>query len=88
MGDAVIAAIITGAVSVFGTVVAVLMAHNKTVAAMDKHQAVTDTKIDELSRRVEKHNQIVERTYVLEGAVRELQHEVRDLKGGQNHEAE
>ena len=88
MGDVVVAAIIAGVVSLVGTVITVMYAHNKTVAAMDKHQAVTDTKIDELSRRVEKHNQIVERTYVLEGAVRELQHEVRDLKGGQNHEAE
>ena len=81
MGDVVFAAIITGVVSLTGTVITVLMAHNKTVAAMDKHQAVTDTKIENLTSKVEAHNRLIERTYKLEGAVTELQHEVRDLKG-------
>lgn len=49
-------------------------------AKLEKHQAVTDTKIEELTRKVEKHNNLIERTYRLEGAVTELQHDVRDLK--------
>ena len=103
MGDAIWAAIIAGVFSLTGTIITVWKMHQKTVAALEaksdrtdanikaeleKHQAVTDTKIDELTRRMEKHNQIVERTFILEGAVKELQHEVRDMKGGHIHEAE
>ena len=41
---------------------------------------LTNYRIARLERQVEKHNSIVERTYRLEGAVSELQHEIRDLK--------
>ena len=37
-------------------------------------------RIDQLEKKVEKHNSVVERTYKLEGEVRELQHEIKDLK--------
>ncbi len=37
-------------------------------------------RIEQLEKKVEKHNTVVERTYKLEGEVRELQHEMKDLK--------
>ena len=47
---------------------------------------LTNYRIEQLEKKVEKHNTIVERTFKLEGQVEELQHDVRDLKGGINHE--
>jgi len=41
---------------------------------------LTNYRIAQLERKVEKHNSVVERTYRLEGAVAELQHEMRDIK--------
>lgn len=38
-------------------------------------------RIQQLESKVNKHNSIVERTYKLEGEVKELQHDVRDLRG-------
>lgn len=38
-------------------------------------------RIQQLENKVNKHNSIVERTYKLEGEVKELQHDIRDLKG-------
>ena len=38
-------------------------------------------RIQQLETKVNQHNSIVERTYKLEGEVKELQHDVRDLKG-------
>lgn len=38
-------------------------------------------RIQQLESKVNKHNSIVERTYKLEGEVKELQHDIRDLKG-------
>ena len=96
MSDALIAAVVTAVLSLSGTVITVLAANKQTLAALDKkselsdakleaelkkHQAVTDTKIDELTRKVEKHNNLIERTYILEGQMQEVQHDIRDMKG-------
>ena len=37
-------------------------------------------RLQQLENKVEKHNTIVERTYILEGQMTELQHDIRDLK--------
>ena len=96
MSDALIAAVVTAVFSLIGTVITVLAANTRTLAALDKkselsdakleaelkkHQAVTDTKIEELTRKVEKHNNLIERMYKVEGQMAEVQHYIRDLKG-------
>ena len=88
--------IIVALVSLAGTVITVWAANRHTLAELDKkselsdakidaklerHQAVTDTKIDELTRKVEKHNNMIERTYQLEGRMNEVEHDIKDLKG-------
>lgn len=41
---------------------------------------LTQYRLQQLEEKVNKHNNLVERTYVLEGKVNELQHDVKDLK--------
>lgn len=41
---------------------------------------LTEYRIEQLEKKVEKHNSVVERTFVIEGQIKELQHEVQDLK--------
>lgn len=82
MSEAVIVALITGACGVLGQFLIGRRNAQDQLSQLDKHQVKTDAKIDELTRKVEKHNNLIERTYKLEGAVSELQHEVRDMKGG------
>lgn len=41
---------------------------------------LTQYRIQQLEDKVSKHNGIVERTYKLEGEVKELQHDVRDIR--------
>lgn len=92
MSDAIVVAI----VSLLGTIITVWAANKRTLAELDKkselsdakidakldkHQAVTDTKIEELTRKVEKHNNMIERTFKLEGRMTEAEHDIRDLKG-------
>ena len=89
-------AVIVAAISLIGTIITVMAANRHTLSELDKkselsdqkldaklerHQAVTDTKIDALTRTVEKHNQMIERTYILEGKMAEAEHDIRDLKG-------
>ena len=41
---------------------------------------LTNYRIGQLEKKVEKHNSVVERTFKLEGEVLELQHEMKHLK--------
>lgn len=50
------------------------------IASNSKSRAVMEQKIDELTRRVEKHNCLVERTYLLERDVALLKNDVEDLE--------
>ena len=68
---AVISAIITGVLSLIGV-----------YAANRKNSAVIEVKIEQLEKKVDEHNKLIERTYKLEGQVTELQHEMKDVKGG------
>lgn len=53
-------------------------------AKLEKFTAVQAEKIDELSRRVEKHNQVVERTYNLEERMARADEKIKTLfdRGG------
>lgn len=46
-----------------------------------KSAAVMELRMKMLEDKVSKHNQLVERMYIVEGKVTELQHDVTDLKG-------
>ena len=41
---------------------------------------LTNYRIEQLEKQVEKHNSVVERTYVLEGQMLEAQHDIKDIK--------
>ena len=41
---------------------------------------LTQYRIQQLEDKVSKHNSIVERTYILEGKMEEVQHDIKDLK--------
>ena len=66
----VVAALITGACSV----IVVVLSSNKTTAViqerLDRYREHTDDKIETLSKSVEKHNGVIERTVVLEQQVK------------------
>lgn len=73
MSDAVIAALSalgSGLLSLLGV-----------YFANRKSSALIAYRLEELEKKVDKHNHVVERTFKLEGQVTELQHDIRDLKG-------
>ena len=43
-------------------------------------QRLTQFRLERLEKKVDLHNQVVERTYILEGEMREAKHDIRDLK--------
>ena len=42
---------------------------------------LTNFRIRQLEEKVNKHNNMVERTYALEGRMTEAEHDIRDIKG-------
>lgn len=72
-------AIITGSLSLVGTIITVLATASKTRADMRVAQAVTDTMIKELTREVRYHNEFAKRVPVLEAKVERLE-KVADRK--------
>ena len=69
----IVVALITGCLSLVGTIITVLATSSKTRTDMKVAQAVTDTKIDELTREVRYHNDFAKRVPVLEEKVRQLE---------------
>lgn len=55
------------------------LSDTKLDAKLEKYQAVQNEKIDELARRVEKHNNIIERTYALEAQVAKQGEQIKTL---------
>ena len=50
------------------------------IVSIYKVSGLMQYRLSQLEQKVDKHNGMVERTFKLEGAVQELQHDVRDLK--------
>ena len=73
MSDAIVVALITAAAAVISQILISRQSTRDIYAKLDKHQAVTDTKIDELTREVREHNNFARRMPVLEEKVANLE---------------
>ena len=43
-------------------------------------QKLTQFRLEQLEKKVDIHNKVIERTFILEGEMREAQHDIKDLK--------
>ena len=83
MSEAVIVALITGGLSLLGVVITNLAAARKNEAAIRTAQAVTDTKLEELTREVREHNHFARRMPVVEEQIKVINHRLSDLEHGE-----
>ena len=67
--DAVVVALISGAVTLLGVLI-----------ANSRSQAVTETKLDELTREVREHNNFARRVPILEEQIKVANHRIADLE--------
>lgn len=80
MSEAIIVALITGGLSLIGVVITCVATAKKNETAMKVSQAVTDTKIDELTREVRQHNNFAQRMPVVEEQIKVINHRLNDLE--------
>ena len=69
MTESIIVALITGSMTLIGVLIAI-----------NKQQAVTDTKLDELTREVREHNDFARRVPILEEQMKVVNHRISDLE--------
>ena len=69
MGEEIIVAILGFAGTMMGSLFGVLAA-----------QKLTQYRLSQLEEKVNKHNNLIERTYKLEGRMDEAEHDIKDLK--------
>ena len=80
--DVIIAAAVTGFLSLLGVVVSNIGSNKKIENALSTSQAVTDCKIDELTREVREHNNFAKRMPVVEEQIKVINHRIEDLERG------
>lgn len=68
----IIVALITGGVTLVGVLI-----------SNQKSQAVTETKIEELTREVREHNNFARRVPVVEEQIKVINHRIEDLEDAQ-----
>ena len=72
MDAAIVVSIITGALSLAGVIITNVSSNRKIEHQLEVSMAVTNAKLEDLTKQVEKHNQVIERTFKLEQAVEDL----------------
>ena len=82
MSEAIAVAMITGGLSLVGVVVTCLATAKKSETAARISQAVTDTKIEALTREVRQHNHFAQRMPVVEEQIKVINHRLTDLERG------
>lgn len=91
MSESIMVAVVTGLFAVAAEVVIAIVNSKAMIAKLEKQselddarlekaQAVTDTKIDELTREVRKHNGFAERIPVLEKKISVANHRISDIE--------
>lgn len=80
MSEAIIVALITGGLSLAGVVVTCVVTAKKSEKAAAISQAVTETKLEELTREVRLHNGFAEKIPVIQEQIKVINHRISDLE--------
>ena len=81
MTESIIVAIITGGLSLAGIIISSMASTRRLDSNIRTSQAVTDTKLEELTREVREHNNFARRMPVVEEQIKVINHRVADLEG-------
>ncbi len=84
--ETIIAAAISGGLALIGVVITSMMSNQKIERKLEIHQAVTDQKLEDLTREVREHNNFARRMPVVEEQIKVANHRIHDLEGFHKHE--
>lgn len=78
--ESIITAIITGGLALVGVIFTNIQSGKKIEHKLETAQAVTDCKIEELTREVREHNNFAHRMPVVEEQIKVINHRIADLE--------
>lgn len=81
--ETIVVALITGGLSLLGVIITSNRTTREVQTKLDMQQAVTETKLEELTREVREHNNFAQRVPVLEEQIKVANHRIADLEN--NH---
>jgi Zn-dependent M32 family carboxypeptidase len=84
--ESIIGSIITGGLALVGVVFSNLSNNKKIESKLSTQQAVTDTKLEELTREVRTHNNFAQRVPVLEEQIKVANNRIKDLENLERRE--
>lgn len=82
MSDGIVVAIISGILTLAGTIITVVAGMSKTSKNIEIVQAVTNEKLNSLTEEVKKHNEFGQRIPILEERIGNLNQRVDQLEKG------
>lgn len=77
--ESIIAALITGGLALIGVVITTVSGNRRVEENLKTAQAVTDTKLEELTREVREHNNFARRMPVVENEIQHINDEIQKL---------
>ena len=80
MSSEIIVALISGGCALIGVIITNINGNKRMENQLRIAQAVTDTKIDELTREVREHNNFAQKMPVLQNEIQDLQRRVSNLE--------
>lgn len=83
MNESVIVALVTAGAAILSNVILSNKNSREIDHKLETHQAVTDTKLGELTREVREHNNFARRMPVLEEQIKVANHRIDDLENEQ-----
>lgn len=78
--EAIISAAITGVLALAGVIITNIQSNKKIEHKLETAQAVTDCKIEELTREVREHNNFARRMPVVEEQIKVINHRIADVE--------
>lgn len=78
--ETIVVALITGGLSLLGVIITSNRTTREVQTKLDMQQAVTETKLEELTREVREHNNFARRVPVLEEQIKVANHRIADLE--------
>ena len=78
--DSILAALITGILALAGVIITNISGNRSVRTKLERNQAVTDTKLEELTREVREHNNFARRMPVVEEKIKALEHRIKNLE--------
>lgn len=78
--ESILTALITGGLALVGVIITNLASGRKVQAQLEKNQAVTDTKLDNLTEEVKRHNNFAQEIPVIKEKIKSIEHRLDNIE--------